>query len=77
MAPVDPEDRTTESSLPADDADGGLGSSHAQPNETEPLETRILLGILLGPKGLRAGWSIALFAGVYFLLTALVGLDLP
>jgi len=73
MALVDPEARTTESSLPAEHADDAVGSSHAQPNETEPLETRILLGILLGRKGLRAGWSIALFAGVYFLLTALVG----
>ena len=39
----------------------------------EPLETRVLLAILVGPQGLRAGWSIALFVAVYFLVTGAIG----
>jgi hypothetical protein len=33
------------------------------------LETRILLGILLGPNGLRAGWSIVAFVLVFLFVT--------
>ena len=46
---------------------------HTPADQNEPWETRILLGILLGPKGLRAGWSIAAFVLVYGLAAGLIG----
>ena len=44
------------------------------PTASQPMETRILLKILLGPQGLRAGWSIVLFIVLFLLFTSLVGL---
>ncbi|MGO9336038.1 MAG: lysostaphin resistance A-like protein [Terracidiphilus sp.] len=43
------------------------------PPPPEPLETRILLKILMGPQGLRAGWSVALFALLFALFSAIAG----
>jgi len=43
------------------------------PPETQPVETRILLSILLGKNGLRAGWSIALFVILTAIFVAIVG----
>ena len=43
------------------------------PPPPEPIETRILLKILLGPQGLRAGWSIALFVILFALFGAFAG----
>lgn len=40
----------------------------------QPIETRILLSILMGKQGLRAGWSVVLFALLLFLFMAFVGL---
>jgi hypothetical protein len=45
---------------------------HAPP-PPEPFETRILLKILLGPQGLRGGWSVALFALLFALFSAIAG----
>jgi membrane protease YdiL (CAAX protease family) len=45
---------------------------HAPP-PPEPLETRILLKILMGPQGLRGGWSVALFALLFVLFAAVAG----
>lgn len=45
----------------------------AIPAAKQPMETRILLWILLGPQGLRAGWSVALFAVLTFLFAAVAG----
>lgn len=39
----------------------------------EPWETRILLKILMGPQGLRAGWSVALAFALFFLISGLAG----
>jgi uncharacterized protein len=39
----------------------------------QPLETRILLRILLGPNGLRAGWSVLAFIIVFAIVAAIVG----
>ena len=55
------------------------------PEPPQPMETRILLNILMGPQGLRAGWSVALFAilsgifgfmvGSIFVLLKLISVD--
>jgi uncharacterized protein len=45
---------------------------HAPP-PPEPFETRILLKILIGPQGLRGGWSVALFACLFALFSAIAG----
>ena len=45
----------------------------APPEPPEPWETRALLKILMGPKGLRAGWSIAAFIVVFFVFVAIAG----
>jgi len=39
----------------------------------QPFETRILLRILLGPQGLRAGWSVLAFSLLFGLFTSFVG----
>jgi membrane protease YdiL (CAAX protease family) len=39
----------------------------------QPIETRILLKVLLGPEGLRAGWSVLAFIIVLGLVAAIVG----
>jgi uncharacterized protein len=44
--------------------------------ETEPWETRILLCILLGPQGLRAGWSVLLFTVLFALFYSVAGMVL-
>ncbi len=43
------------------------------PPPPQPVETRILLSILLGPQGLRAGWSVLLFAILTGIFSALSG----
>jgi uncharacterized protein len=40
---------------------------------TQPWETRVLLSILLGPQGLRAGWSVLLFILLYGLFSGIAG----
>jgi uncharacterized protein len=65
-----PEDHTT--AAPAETSMGSLDAAPAAipppPPVAEPLETRILLKILMGPQGLRAGWSIAAFILVSLIL---------
>jgi hypothetical protein len=46
------------------------------PAAPEPWETRILLRILLGPQGLRAGWSVLLFFVLLLIFSGLVGVIL-
>jgi len=41
--------------------------------QQEPWETRVLLKILLGPQGLRAGWSIVLFILLFALFSGVAG----
>jgi uncharacterized protein len=43
------------------------------PEPQEPFETRVLLGILMGPQGLRAGWSVLLFIILFFIFSGIVG----
>jgi membrane protease YdiL (CAAX protease family) len=43
------------------------------PIAPEPWETRILLKILLGPQGLRAGWSVLLFVLLLFVVSGIAG----
>jgi len=43
------------------------------PPVPQPVETRILLAILLGPNGLRAGWSVVLFALLTAIFSAIAG----
>lgn len=69
--PEVPEPETAPAAEPSDSP--GQALSPAAPPEKQPVETRILLWILLGPQGLRAGWSVALFAILFFLFTAIYG----
>jgi hypothetical protein len=39
----------------------------------EPAETRFLKWIVFGSKGLRVGWSVALFAVLFFLISSILG----
>ncbi|MDR3773087.1 MAG: CPBP family glutamic-type intramembrane protease [Terracidiphilus sp.] len=80
MNPTDPE--TAESpeispdpsaTLPIQAAPEASLSPVPPPAAPEPVETRILLWILLGPQGLRAGWSVLLFMIVTFLCSAAAG----
>jgi uncharacterized protein len=41
--------------------------------DAEPWETRILLRVLLGPQGLRAGWSVLAFIILFALFAAIFG----
>jgi uncharacterized protein len=43
------------------------------PKPPQPFETRVLLKILLGPNGLRAGWSVLLFFIVFLIVSGIVG----
>jgi uncharacterized protein len=43
------------------------------PVAPEPWETRVLLRILLGPQGLRAGWSVLLFILLFLIFCGIVG----
>jgi uncharacterized protein len=43
---------------------------------SEPWETRILLRILMGPQGLRAGWSVLLFLILLLIFGGIVGVVL-
>jgi uncharacterized protein len=44
-----------------------------QPQPPQPWETRILLNILLGPQGLRAGWSVLLFVILWGIFSGILG----
>jgi len=77
MDPIDPKVpaiRPTQPDAPTPDI-----SPHAflapepDPVAPEPWETRVLLHVLLGPQGLRAGWSIILFATLFFLFSGIAG----
>jgi CAAX protease family protein len=74
LAPKDPEVQPTISEAPTTDA--ALEVSIARepvPTLPEPWETRVLLKILLGPQGLRAGWSVLLFILLFFIFISVVG----
>ena len=64
-----PTQPTPESSLQLESAPAvPIGSDAVQ-----PWETRILLGVLMGKQGLRAGWSIALFVILLIIFGGIAG----
>jgi len=70
----DPEVQPIRSEAPA--AEAALEASIAPepvPAGPEPWETRVLLKILLGPQGLRAGWSVLLFILLFFIFISVFG----
>jgi membrane protease YdiL (CAAX protease family) len=80
MDPTQPENPTTPEinstpSEPESNLATAAESSPASipPPEQQPPETRALLWILLGPQGLRAGWSILAFLIVFLLSAAIFG----
>lgn len=62
-APFDPSSAATAPNSSAEPASGG----------DQPMETRVLLAILMGPNGLRAGWSVALYLVIMFIGFAIFG----
>jgi uncharacterized protein len=77
MDPLDPkypEMQPTISEAPTtDDALETSISPEPIPAAPEAWETRVLLKILLGPQGLRAGWSVLLFILLFFIFISVVG----
>ncbi|MGD0629046.1 MAG: CPBP family intramembrane glutamic endopeptidase [Terracidiphilus sp.] len=77
MDPIDPQAPEFKPANPDSSSIQVASESSAQlepaPPPPEPLETRILLNILMGPQGLRGGWSVALFAALFFLFMAIAG----
>ncbi|MGA2536211.1 MAG: CPBP family intramembrane glutamic endopeptidase [Terracidiphilus sp.] len=77
MDPTDPEVSAIRPTQP--DAPTPEITPHAflapalDPAAPEPWETRVLLEILLGPQGLRAGWSIMLFGILFFIFSGIAG----
>ena len=78
MDPLDPESPEIQPACPEAPLDPtALEAAPAPvpvpPPPQQPVETRILLSILLGPQGLRAGWSVLLFAILTGIFSALSG----
>ena len=80
MDPIDPElheAHETQPSLPeaqpAAVALESAGATEAPATASDPWETRILLKVLLGPQGLRPGWSVILFILLFALFSSVVG----
>jgi membrane protease YdiL (CAAX protease family) len=74
MSPTDPEVQPAQIEDPP--SPPALRSeAPAQPaaDPSQPIETRILLRILLGPQGLRAGWSALAFIILFAIVAAIVG----
>jgi uncharacterized protein len=74
MNPTDPDVPEIQPSLPeTPSAPETSPMLEPAPAAQQPRETRILLWILLGPQGLRAGWSILLFVLLAALFGSMVG----
>ena len=77
MNPTDPEvpeiQVTLPESHPGQAASEASAAAISTPVETQPMETRVLLWILFGKQGLRAGWSVLLFAILTALCSAAAG----
>ena len=77
MTPIDSEDPEIQPTPPyAPPAAATLREAAAlEPSPAaQPVETRILLFILMGKQGLRAGWSVALFVALLLLFMTVIGL---
>src|SRR5580698_8203183 len=73
-APAAPETNSTPTEAALNVAAAGeLSPASIPPPEQQPAETRALLWILLGPTGLRAGWSIVAFLIVFFISAGIFG----
>jgi hypothetical protein len=74
---VNPADEEIRPALPeAPSAETSLEASprpEPVPIEPQPWETRVLLRILLGPEGLRTGWSVLLFVLLFTIFSGVVG----
>jgi len=77
MDPIDPQVQEIQPAVPVpsslETAPETSGPVETPPAPPEPFETRVLLKILLGPQGLRGGWSVALFALVFTLFSGVAG----
>jgi len=78
MDPIDPESPEIEPAMPEAPPDATALETAAAPQPAlpappQPVETRILLWILMGKQGLRAGWSVLLFAILTFMCSAAAG----
>jgi uncharacterized protein len=77
MDPLDPKDPAVQPTISeAPTTDAALERSVAPelvPAAPEPWETRVLLKILVGPEGLRAGWSVLLFILLFFIFLSMFG----
>ncbi len=76
MDPIDPqvpEIQPVPVPLSLETASEIFAPNEPAPQPPEPFETRVLLNILMGPQGLRGGWSVALFAALFFLFMAIAG----
>lgn len=74
MSPTDPEIQPAPSDdppAPTEVLQEATQQLAAEP--PQPIETRILLKVLLGPNGLRAGWSVLAFIIVLGIVAAIVG----
>jgi membrane protease YdiL (CAAX protease family) len=67
IQPLPPDAPTPEASLEPTFAPGPVAG------ESQPWEIRALLGILLGPRGLRAGWSVLIFYIFYRAFSPILG----
>jgi uncharacterized protein len=74
MSPTDPEIQPVQIGDPPSPP-ALLQEATPQPaaEPPQPFETRILLRILLGPQGLRAGWSVLAFIILFGIVVAIVG----
>ena len=76
-APLAPETSITPvETAPALAAPEFSPASIPPPEPPQPFETRVLLKILLGPNGLRAGWSVLLFFILFILVSGFASLVL-
>ena len=77
MDPIDPEAPETQPAPPDGPRyEAALDTARAPesaPATSEPFETRVLLKVLIGPQGLRAGWSVLLFIVLYLLVSSVAG----
>jgi len=74
MSPTDPEIQPAQIDDPPSPP-ALLQEATPQPaaEPPQPFETRILLRVLLGPQGLRAGWSVLAFIILFGIVVAIVG----
>jgi hypothetical protein len=74
MSPTDPEIQPGQiNDPPSPPAISQEATAQPAAEPPQPFETRVLLRILLGPQGLRAGWSVVAFIILFGIVVAIVG----